>query len=38
METEKIKIKNIKKVTIDEILNSKFCYIDGDNRVVVFYD
>lgn len=38
METEKIKIRNIKKMTINEILDLKSCFIDGDNKVVVFYE
>ena len=32
------KIKSIKKMTVNEILDLKSCYIDGDNKVVVFYD
>ena len=32
------KIRNIKEMTVNEVLDLKSCFIDGDNKVVVFYD
>ena len=37
MENEEIKIRNIKKMTVNEILDLESCFIDGDNKVVVLY-
>ena len=33
-----IKIRSIKRVTINEVISAKICLIDNDRGVVIFYD
>ena len=33
-----VRIKSIKKTTINEIMSAKICLIDNDKGIVVFYE